>query len=64
MVQYWNGTAWVNVSDQSGEPTAINAFNDVTFDSVTTTALRISMQNSGTSSVGAIQWVVPGIPSS
>jgi hypothetical protein len=64
VVQYWNGSAWVNVTNQSGEPTAINAFNDVTFDSVTTTALRISTQNSGTSSVGAIQWVVPSIPSS
>jgi hypothetical protein len=64
VVQYWNGSAWVNVSDQSGEPTAINTFNQVTFDPVTTTELRISMQSSGTASVGVIQWVVPSIPSS
>jgi hypothetical protein len=64
VVQYWNGSAWVNVSDQSGEPTAINTFNQVTFDPVTTTELRITMQSAGTASVGVIQWVVPSIPSS
>jgi hypothetical protein len=64
VVQYWNGTAWTNVSNQSGEPTAINTFNQVSFDPVTTTGLRISMQSNGTASVGVIQWVVPSIPSS
>jgi hypothetical protein len=64
VVQYWNGSTWVNVSDQSGEPTAINQFNQVSFDVVTTTGLRISMQSSGTASVGVIQWVVPSIPAS
>jgi len=64
VVQYWNGSAWVNVSDQSGEPTAINTFNDVTFDPVTTAELRITMQSSDSASVGVIQWVVPSIPSS
>jgi hypothetical protein len=64
VVQYWNGSAWVNVGDQSGEPTAINQFDQVSFDPVTTTGLRISMQSSGTASVGVIQWVVPSIPTS
>jgi hypothetical protein len=64
VVQYWNGSAWVNVSDQSGEPTAINTFNQVTFDPVTTSKLRVTIQSSGTASVGVIQWVVPSIPSS
>ena len=64
VVQYWNGSAWVNVSDQSGEPTAINAFNEITFDPVTTSKLRITMQSNGTASVGVIQWVVPSVPSS
>jgi hypothetical protein len=39
-------------------------FNQVSFDAVTTTKLRISMQSSGTASVGAIQWVVPSVPGS
>ena len=64
VVQYWTGSAWADVSNQSGEPTAINTFNQVSFDPVTTTGLRISMQGSGTASVGVIQWVVPSIPSS
>jgi len=64
VVQYWNGSAWVNVSNQSGEPVAINTFNQISFDPVTTTKLRITMQSSGTASVGVIQWVVPSIPSS
>ena len=62
VVQYWTGTAWADVTSQSGEPTAINTFNQVTFDPVTTTKLRISLLGAGTASVGAIQWVVPSIP--
>ncbi|HEY1566847.1 MAG TPA: NEW3 domain-containing protein [Solirubrobacteraceae bacterium] len=63
VVQYWNGSDWVNVGDQSGDPSQLNQFNDVTFDSVTTTKLRVSMQGTGTASVGVVQWVVPSIPS-
>ncbi len=63
VVQYWNGSAWVDVGNQSGEPAQINQFNDVTFDQVTTTKLRVSMQGTGTASVGVVQWVVPSIPS-
>jgi hypothetical protein len=63
VVQYWNGTAWVDVSDQSGEPTALNAFNQITFDPVTTSQLRVLMQSTGTASVGVIQWIVPSVPS-
>ena len=62
-VQYWNGTAFVNVSDPSSYPKADNTFNQVTFDPVTTTKLRVVMQAAPTAGgVGAIQWVVPSIP--
>jgi hypothetical protein len=64
VVQYWNGSAWADVSNQSGEPTAINQFNQVSFDPVTTSKLRVTMQSNGTASVGVIQWVVPSIPAS
>jgi hypothetical protein len=64
VVQYWNGTAWVDVVHQSGEPTALDTFNSVGFDPATTTKLRLSMQSTGTASVGVIQWVVPSIPGS
>jgi hypothetical protein len=62
-VQYWNGSAFVNVSDASSYPEADNTFNQVTFDPVTTTKLRVVMQAAPTAGgVGAIQWVVPSIP--
>jgi alpha-galactosidase-like protein/F5/8 type C domain-containing protein len=64
LVQSWNGSAWVDVANQSGEPTALNAFNQVGFDPVTTSKLRLFMQSNGTTSVGIIQWVVPSIPGS
>jgi hypothetical protein len=59
-VQYWNGSAFVDVSDPSTYPIADNTFNAVTFDAVTTTRLRVELQ-SGQGSVGAIQWIVPSI---
>ncbi len=63
VVQYWNGSAWVDVPNPSAYPIADNTFNGVSFDPVTTTGLRVSLQ-SGAGSVGVIQWVVPSIPSS
>jgi hypothetical protein len=62
-VQYWNGTAFVDVPNPSPStyPSADDTFNAVTFDSVTTTKLRVAMQ-SGLGSVGAIQWIVPSVP--
>ena len=45
-------------SDQpSSYPAADNVFNNVTFDPVTTTKLRVLMA-SGAGSVGMIQWIV------
>ena len=63
VVQYWNGSAWVDVPNPSTYPTADDTFNGVSFDPVTTTGLRVSLQ-SGLASVGVIQWVVPSIPGS
>ncbi len=62
-VQYWNGSAFVDVPDPGTYPIADNTFNAVTFGSVTTTKLRVVLQ-SGAGSVGVIQWVVPSIPGS
>ena len=59
-VQYWDGSTGMNVTGPSSYPTADNTFNAVTFDSVTTTKLRVVMQ-SGLGSVGAIQWIVPSV---
>jgi hypothetical protein len=60
-VQYWNGSAFVDVPSPGAYPVADDTFNHVTFGSVTTTKLRVVLQ-SGQGSVGVIQWVVPSIP--
>jgi hypothetical protein len=60
-VQYWNGSAFVDVPDPGSYPAADNTFNHVSFGSITTTKLRLVMV-SGLGSVGVIQWVVPSIP--
>jgi hypothetical protein len=62
-IQYWNGSAFVDVPNPSAYTAADNKFNHVSFDSVTTTKLRIAL-NSGPASYGVIQWVVPSIPAS
>ena len=67
VVQWWDGSQWQNVTNVTPNyPEADNVFNAVTFDPVTTTKLRVSMVTSSApeaSGVGAIQWIVPSIPS-
>jgi hypothetical protein len=55
-VQYWTGSAFADVPSPGSYPIADNAFNTVTFGTVTTTRLRVVLQ-SGQGSVGVIQWV-------
>jgi hypothetical protein len=62
-VQYWDGSAFVDVTHPSAYPAADDTFNAVTFDPVTTTRLRVVLE-SGQGSVGVIQWVVPNVPGS
>jgi hypothetical protein len=47
----------VDVPNASGYPVALDGFNSVTFDPVTTTRMRVVLQ-SGQGSVGVIQWLV------
>jgi hypothetical protein len=62
-VQYWDGTQFVDVTNPGTYPEADNVFNQVTFDPVTTTKLRVVMTAAPTAGgVGAIQWIVPSIP--
>ncbi|MER6177535.1 discoidin domain-containing protein [Streptosporangium sp. NPDC001681] len=53
-LQYWNGSAYADVAGASGYPTAVNAYNRVTFTGVTTTRLRVLLQ-SGAGSVGLLE---------
>ena len=48
------------MTNPSSYPEADNVFNQVTFDPVTTTKLRVVMTAAPTAGgVGAIQWIVP-----
>ena len=53
-LQYWNGTAYVDVAGASGYPTSVNQYNHVTFTPVSTTRLRVLLQ-SGAGSVGLLE---------
>jgi hypothetical protein len=54
-LQYWNGSAYVDVPGASGYPVTANAYITVTFTTVSTTRLRVLLQSNGTSSVGLLE---------
>ncbi|WP_229075829.1 discoidin domain-containing protein [Actinoplanes sp. DH11] len=53
-LQYWNGSAYVDVPSASGYPVAADRYNQVTFGQVSTTRLRVAL-TSGTASVGLLE---------
>jgi hypothetical protein len=53
-LQYWNGSAFVDVPGASGYPVALNQYNHVTFTAVNTTQLRVLL-TSGAGSVGLLE---------
>ncbi|WP_245987439.1 DUF5695 domain-containing protein [Cohnella lupini] len=60
-IQYWNGTAWVNVSSPSGLGTLANQYNATTFTPVTTNRIRLNVTAKATTSTGIESWKVYGI---
>jgi hypothetical protein len=56
-VQYWNGSAFVNVPGQSACGVAANTYNLTTFSAVTTTRLRLSITSRAGLSTGVIEWM-------
>ena len=61
VIQYWDDAAqaWVDVGNPSGYGTELNQYNSTTFDAVTTTALRATVETrSDADAVGALQWKV------
>jgi DUF1680 family protein len=55
---YWNGSAFVPVSGASGLGIAGNRYNTTTFNAVTTTALRLSIDSTANKSTGILEWKV------
>jgi hypothetical protein len=60
-IQYWDGAAFVDVAEPNGYGTTINQYNRTTFGAVTTTRMRAVLQ-SGTASVGVLEWKVYEAP--
>ncbi|MBE1491092.1 family 43 glycosylhydrolase [Plantactinospora soyae] len=56
-VQYWNGTAYVNVPGQSTCGVAANTYNVTTFNTVSTTRLRLSITARSGFSTGVLEWM-------
>ncbi|MFD0206423.1 MULTISPECIES: glycoside hydrolase family 43 protein [Saccharothrix] len=55
-VQYWNGSAYVDVPGQSACGVAGNTFNTTTFTAVSTTRLRLSITSKPDFSTGVLEW--------
>ncbi|GGM05504.1 immune inhibitor A [Dactylosporangium sucinum] len=53
-LQYWTGSAYADVSGVSGYPVAVNKYNAVNFNQVSTSRLRVVLQ-SGSASVGLLE---------
>ncbi|WP_433510878.1 MGH1-like glycoside hydrolase domain-containing protein [Nonomuraea sp. CA-143628] len=54
-LQYWNGSAYVDVPGASAYGLAKNQYNTVNFTATNTTRLRVLMTGNGTSSVGLLE---------
>nr|WP_246061781.1 DUF5695 domain-containing protein [Paenibacillus oralis] len=59
-IQYWNGSAWVNVSGASGYGVSPNQYNTTTFTPVTTNKIRLNIAAKATTSTGIQSWRVYG----
>lgn len=57
-VLYWDGKAFVPVSNASGLGVEGGKFNTTTFDEVTTPKLRLEIDSDGTLSTGILEWKV------
>ncbi|MFC5468014.1 DUF5695 domain-containing protein [Cohnella suwonensis] len=59
-IQYWNGTAWVNVASPVGLGLLANQYNTTTFTPVSTNKIRLNITAKATTSTGVESWKVYG----
>ena len=59
-VQYWTGSSWADVTGATAYGTAKDTFNQVGYDSVSTTKLRVNLNS--TQPVGVLEWIVDSTP--
>ncbi|MBB2910800.1 hypothetical protein FHS43_002063 [Streptosporangium becharense] len=60
-IQYWDGDSFEDVPGADGYPAAVDRYNTVSFDEVTTSRLRMRL-TSGQGSVGLLEWKVYAVP--
>jgi hypothetical protein len=63
-IQYWDGEQFVDVENPSGYGTALDQFNEATFDPVTTTRLRAALESqpfSDAGGIGVLEWRVTAV---
>lgn len=63
-LQYRDGEQWVDVPHPSGFTTTTGAYDVVTHDPVTTTALRATLTKPASAYVGIVEWQVLDVPAS
>jgi hypothetical protein len=56
-VQYWNGSSYVNVPNQSSCGVGANTYNVTTFGAVSTTRLRLNITSRSGFSTGMLEWL-------
>jgi hypothetical protein len=59
-IQYWNGTAWANVSNPIGLGVVSNQYNNTTFAAVSTNKIRVNITSQTNWWTGIEQWKVYG----
>ena len=55
-VTYWNGSAFVPVSNAKGLSVNPNGYNSTSFDAVKTDKIRLEITSDGTHSTGVLEW--------
>ncbi|TMR35480.1 hypothetical protein ETD85_13750 [Nonomuraea zeae] len=60
-IQQWDGDSFEDVGGVADYPKAVDAYNTVSFDTVTTSKLRIQLESGG-ASVGLLEWKAYAVP--
>ncbi|SDR24720.1 Ig-like domain-containing protein [Thermostaphylospora chromogena] len=60
-IQYWDGDSFEDVTGVDSYPIAADTYNSVSFDTVTTSRLRIRLE-AGQGSLGLLEWKVYAVP--
>ena len=60
-IQHWDGDSFEDVTGATAYPTAADTYNTASFDTVTTTRLRVQLE-AGQGSLGLLEWKTYAVP--